>query len=589
MMWIFHYFLLLYILTATSVFARIREIELNLSIGNLNPDCFTQGYDVLMVNGQHPGPPIRVTKDDEVHITVRNHAIDESHASSVHYHGILQIGTPEADGMPNVTQSPIPPGGVFHSNFRVTGQVGTFFYHAHSLLQDQSVHGPFIIYESDHDWPATEDNNDIAVDNKKLHEGPYEYDDERVIFISEWSHQEEQAELDYVMGSNFTGVKDPDSHLINGRTIYDPVSSLAQRQSDDINCEGYSAIDVEPGKVYRLRVIGASTFSALGFSIARHKFTIIEVDGELIQPYETDFLQVGPGQRFSILLKADQEPNESYYINTQAYFSLENQSNALAIVRYNTKNSKKHSIFQSYAWQASIPDMPHLPSPDTLQKQEWLFPQFQPITPVNHDFKSSPDRTVVLMPLEEIMPDGTKRWVINKRPMAHWSPPLLEQLKTMHTNQHMKFNETAIQLNKEGHHDGYDEDHQTFPLKIGEVVDFVIHATVLQDTHICASHPWHTHGMVHYPIANGPGQYNHEQDKDLRTYPTPILRDTSIVYGVQPEEGTAAHVGTPCGWSKIRLFVMNPGVWGFHCHITAHMLQGMMTVLEVSPEQIPNL
>lgn len=39
----------------------------------------------------------------------------------------------------------------------------------------------------------------------------------------------------------------------------------------------------------------------------------------------------------------------------------------------------------------------------------------------------------------------------------------------------------------------------------------------------------------------------------------------------------------------IKISQDNPGVWAVHCHITAHMLQGKMTVLEVDPKMLLGL
>ena len=126
--------LLLFCIPAT--YARKEEIdyrtfEINITTGPLNPDCYDQGYLGLLVNGQFPAPPIRVTKDDYVHIIVHND-IQTNYSTAIHYHGILQLGTPEADGVPGLTQKPIQPGETYHQRFQVIGQAGTFYYHAHA-------------------------------------------------------------------------------------------------------------------------------------------------------------------------------------------------------------------------------------------------------------------------------------------------------------------------------------------------------------------------------------------------------------------------------------------------------------------------
>jgi len=45
--------------------------------------------------------------------------------------GIRQNGTNWADGVPGITQCPIPANSMFTYRFTVTGQQGTYWYHAH--------------------------------------------------------------------------------------------------------------------------------------------------------------------------------------------------------------------------------------------------------------------------------------------------------------------------------------------------------------------------------------------------------------------------------------------------------------------------
>src|SRR6266496_2701232 len=77
-------------------------------------------------NGQVPGPEIRVTEGDTVRVTVTN-ALTEP--TTVHWHGVeVPSGM---DGVPRLSQEPIPPGGSFTYEFVAT-PAGTRWYHAHA-------------------------------------------------------------------------------------------------------------------------------------------------------------------------------------------------------------------------------------------------------------------------------------------------------------------------------------------------------------------------------------------------------------------------------------------------------------------------
>ena len=110
--------------------------------------------DLWGYNGSCPGPTIQVTQGDRVRIIVEN-GLPES--TSMHWHG-LEVPI-EQDGVPFISQPPIPPGGSFTYEFTVH-QEGTFFYHAHSAMQEMiGLIGMFIAHSAtphaprvDHDF-----------------------------------------------------------------------------------------------------------------------------------------------------------------------------------------------------------------------------------------------------------------------------------------------------------------------------------------------------------------------------------------------------------------------------------------------------
>jgi len=110
--------------------------------------------DVWGYNGSCPGPTIQVTQGDRVRVIFEN-ALPES--TSMHWHG-LEVPI-EQDGVPWISQKPVPPGGTYTYEFTVH-QEGTFFYHAHSAMQEMiGLIGMFIAHpekpyepQVDHDF-----------------------------------------------------------------------------------------------------------------------------------------------------------------------------------------------------------------------------------------------------------------------------------------------------------------------------------------------------------------------------------------------------------------------------------------------------
>lgn len=80
----------------------------------MTADGFQRG--ILTINFQLPGPSIVVCRDDIVIVDVRN--VAEGLSTSIHFHGMRQIDTQWMDGVPYVTQCPIPYGSVFRYIFK---------------------------------------------------------------------------------------------------------------------------------------------------------------------------------------------------------------------------------------------------------------------------------------------------------------------------------------------------------------------------------------------------------------------------------------------------------------------------------------
>ncbi len=97
--------------------------------------------DVWGYNGSVPGPCIEAQEGDRLRIVVDNHLPEPT---SMHWHGLeIPVGM---DGVPGVSQDPIPPGGQFTYEFDLH-QNGTFFYHSHMSMQEMmGMIGFFIVH-----------------------------------------------------------------------------------------------------------------------------------------------------------------------------------------------------------------------------------------------------------------------------------------------------------------------------------------------------------------------------------------------------------------------------------------------------------
>ena len=99
----------------------------------------------LGFNGATPGPLLKVRQGEELAVTFENRT---GEASSVHWHGIRIANG--MDGVPGLTQEPVPDGADFDYRF-VAPDAGTFWYHSHSRSWEQvarGLYGPLIVDET---------------------------------------------------------------------------------------------------------------------------------------------------------------------------------------------------------------------------------------------------------------------------------------------------------------------------------------------------------------------------------------------------------------------------------------------------------
>lgn len=124
--------------------------------------------EAWVYNKQLPGPVIRVTEGDKVKINVTNN-LDES--TAVHWHGLFVPNN--MDGVPFITQPPIIPGSTFTYEFTVReGNAGSHMYHSHHNSAKQTgmgLLGAFIIEPKDKAKDPAYDIDYVMILNDAAH------------------------------------------------------------------------------------------------------------------------------------------------------------------------------------------------------------------------------------------------------------------------------------------------------------------------------------------------------------------------------------------------------------------------------------
>ena len=118
--------------------------------------------------------------------------------------------------------------------------------------------------------------------------------------MGDWYH-EPAFEAYYGMRMDPT---EPPNALFNGLNTWNASGKIVGQKYETT---------ATPGKKHRLRIINMSTDSHFKFSIDQHVMTVHSADFVAIEPYNTTTLNIFIGQRYDIVINADQ-PIANYYM-----------------------------------------------------------------------------------------------------------------------------------------------------------------------------------------------------------------------------------------------------------------------------------
>ncbi|KAG6844313.1 hypothetical protein H0H87_007842, partial [Tephrocybe sp. NHM501043] len=412
-----------------------------------------------------------------------------------HWHGIYQNGTNWADGPAMVTQCPIIPGNSFVYDFNVHDQAGTFWYHSHYSTQYcDGLRGPFIIYDPDDPY---------------LNE--YDVDDEStIITLSDWIH---------VASPTPFGSSHSLSTLVNGlgRTLQHEVT-LNQLTP-------LAVVNVTAGKRYRFRIASLACDAPFNFTIHDHSMTIIETDGQYTTPLVVDSLWVYAGQRYSVIVKADQ-PINNYWIRadplaTRATAGFDNGRNS-AIFRYIGAPDEEPTTNGTSTRPLNEDDLHALEKPQPPGKPEL-------------------GGADIVVPIVQTWHEEAQVFDINGVTYESPTVPVLLQI--------LNGTYAATDLMPNG---------SVYTLKPNSSVELQIHGVDRG-----GPHPFHLHGHSFYVIKNAlSDEYNWDNPPRRDVIPTGFSGNVTVV----------------------RFFTDNSGPWFLHCHIDWHIELGLAIIFAEDPE-----
>ncbi len=269
-----------------------KKVEYDLYIKDSMVNFTGKSRHAIAINGQLPAPILQFTEGDTAIIRVHNLMKMET---SVHWHGILLPN--QEDGVPNLTTAPIEPGKTHVFTFPLI-QSGTYWYHSHTMLQEQiGLYGSIVIH------PAQ----------------PEPVLKEYVLILSDWTNENPHQVLRYLKrdGEWYAmkkGALQSYGEAITAGYFKDklkqewkrmPAMDVSDVFYDKFLVNGQPTIqinDAKPGEIIRLRIINGSASSYFILQYANSYMRLIAADGINVTPISINKLEIAVAETYDVLV-----------------------------------------------------------------------------------------------------------------------------------------------------------------------------------------------------------------------------------------------------------------------------------------------
>lgn len=248
----------------------------------------------LSYAGQVPGPEIRVREGQRLRVLFTNQL---AVPTTIHWHG---LDVPNAmDGVSDLTQPAVPPGGSFVYEFDAR-PAGTRWYHTHvsaSEQQDRGLYAPLIVE------PAQPEASPPA--------------SEHTLVLGAWTTGQGSAvpapaEVSELGGGTSGMMGGGGMMRGNGMMGGGGMMGSSGDPAYDtftVNGKAFPAttpITVRPGERVRLRLINASGARTHLIHLDGHQLQVTHTDGNaLVQPVSVDVVPLAPAERYDVEFTAN--------------------------------------------------------------------------------------------------------------------------------------------------------------------------------------------------------------------------------------------------------------------------------------------
>ena len=341
----------------------------------LQPPIMTDGFfrPIFTINGQMPGPTIVANMRTVLKITVHNE-LKNNEGIAIHWHGMHQRNTPEMDGVPYISQTPLLPNQNMIYEFSAYPG-GTHWYHAHGGTQrTDGIYGALIVKDT------------IELDGRNI----LDLYDQHTLILMDWSWDPSHKIAQELIStlsiwkddlSPYPGTKGPDGTTVGPFPFRSGLINDKGRFCDyylnglphcNLHYSQLNYFSVKPNNIYRFRLIGAQSAYAFKFSIQEHYLTVVATDGNPIQPIKNvQYVIVNTGERYDVLVDTSGHEIKNYWIlaetiekasgsENEDFYSPISLHKAEAVLQYNSSSTQYNTKYiqePSQTWDCSYSRM----------------------------------------------------------------------------------------------------------------------------------------------------------------------------------------------------------------------------------------
>lgn len=245
----------------------------------------------VAINGSIPAPTLYFNEGDTAEIHVHNTMHMET---SIHWHGLILPN--EQDGVPYLTTAPIKGHSTHVFRFPIV-QHGTYWYHSHTMLQEQSgMYGAIVIREKEKQPVAEE----VVLLSDWTNENPNQVE-RSLHYATDWYAIKKKATQDYLqavkekrLGVKMTNEWKRMLAMDVSDVYYDALFTNGKITEEK---KQYKA-----GDKVRLRIINGSSSTYFWVQFAGGKMSVVANDGAEVEPVEVDRFIIGVSETYDVIV-----------------------------------------------------------------------------------------------------------------------------------------------------------------------------------------------------------------------------------------------------------------------------------------------